>query len=131
MTGFFMLATLFWAFLASLSYIGATLVMKHWADLPLWAGGSGALLLLVLGCAAEVVVLQRARFAEVVILIISLEVVMALALSRHLLGESYGTRELLGILLLGVGAGLLLWQPGVAEGAGQTGPGAPREVRQG
>jgi hypothetical protein len=56
---------------------------------------------------------------------------MALALSRHLLGESYGTRELLGILLLGVGAGLLLWQPGVAEGAGQTGPGAPREVRQG
>ena len=126
-----MLATLALAFLASISYIGATLVMKHWADLPLWAGGSGAVFLLVMGCAAEIVVLQRARFAEVVVLIISLEVVMALALSRHLLGEHYGGRDLLGILLLGIGAALLLWQPEVSDGAKGTQMAATEEPRSG
>lgn len=126
-----MLATLALAFLASISYIGATLVMKHWADLPLWAGVSGAVFLLVMGCAAEIVVLQRARFAEVVVLIISLEVVMALALSRHLLGEHYGGRDLLGILLLGIGAALLLWQPEVSDGAKGTQMAATEEPRSG
>lgn len=126
-----MLATLFLAFLASVSYIGATLVMKHWADLPLWAGVSGAVLLLIMGCAAEILVLQRARFAEVVILIISLEVVMALALSRHFLGEDYGGRDLLGILLLGIGAAVLLWQPEAAQGGGERGAAAANETRLG
>lgn len=126
-----MFTTLFWAFLASLSHLGATFEMKHWAGLPLWAGVSGAVLLLALGCAAEIVVLQRARFAEVVILIISLEVIMALALSRHFLGESYGGRDLLGILLLGIGAGLLLWQPEVSRGPGSSGPPGHPEGRQG
>lgn len=126
-----MLATLALAFLASIGYIGATLVMKHWADLPLWAGVSGAVFLLVMGCAAEIVVLQRARFAEVVVLIISLEVVMALALSRHLLGEHYGGRDLLGILLLGIGTALLLWQPEVSDGAKGTQMAATEEPRSG
>ena len=106
-----MLYTLFLAFLASVFYIGAALFLKHWFSLPLWLAFLGALTCFLLASMAEVTVLQRARFTEVVVLIISLEVVFALMLSRYLLGESYGLRDMAALALLGAGVALLLYQP--------------------
>lgn len=106
-----MFVTLFLAFSASAFYISASLVMKHWYDLPLWQAVSGGLFLLGLASVAEIAVLQRARFAEVVVLIIVMEITAAVLISRHVLGEQFAPRELAGIMLLLIGAVLLLWHP--------------------
>lgn len=114
-----MALTLILALAASAFYLSATVVLKHWATLPLSVSVLGILVFLVLACAAEIAVLQRARFAEVVVLIISLEVAMALLLSRHYFGESYGVRDFFGIAFLVLGAGLLVWEPAATKGLGQ------------
>lgn len=106
-----LLVTLSLAVSASAFYVGASFILKQWSVLPLWLGVVGLVTCLVLACLAEIAVLQRARFAEVVVLIIALEVGMAVALSQLLLGEGFGLRDAAGILLLLVGASLLLWQP--------------------
>lgn len=104
-------ATFFLAFSASFFYLGASLILKQWATMPVWLAVSGVGLCLALASLAEIAVLQRARFAEVVILIITLEIGMAVLLARLLFSEGYGLRDLAGGLLLLGGAALLLWGP--------------------
>ena len=99
------------AFTASFFYIGATLFLKQWSNLSPAVAIFGIMICLGLACLSEMMVLQRARFAEVVILIITLEVGLAVVLSRLAFGESFGLRDLCGMAFLVIGAGLLLWQP--------------------
>lgn len=106
-----MFITLFLAFSASVLYISASLVMKHWYELPLWQAAASGIVLLTLAAVAETAVLQRARFAEVIILIIVIEIAASALISRHILGEQFSVRELGGLALLLLGASLLLWHP--------------------
>ena len=105
------LATFFLAFSASFFYLAASLILKQWATMPVWLAVAGVGLCLALASLAEIAVLQRARFAEVVILIITLEIGMAVLLARLLFSEAYGLRDLAGGLRLLGGAALLLWAP--------------------
>lgn len=99
------------AFCASFFYIGAAVFLKQWSSFSPLVAVSGILICLGLACLAEMLVLQRARFAEVVILIITLEVALAVVLSRFAFDEGFGLRDGLGMAFLVIGAGILLWQP--------------------
>ncbi|MCF8487433.1 MAG: hypothetical protein K9G71_19750 [Rhodobacteraceae bacterium] len=105
------IVTMSLAFIASIFYVGAALFLKQWSSFPPVLAVLGITVCLALACVAEILVLQRARFAEVVILIITLEVGVAVVLSHFAFGEAYSLRDLTGIALLAIGAGVLLWQP--------------------
>lgn len=126
-----MLLTVFLAASASFFYVLATVVLKNWGSIPVIVSLGCILIFLALACAAEIAVLQRARFAEVVVLIISLEVAMALVLSRHYFAESYALRDVLGMCLLMIGAGLLIWEPTGAKALPPDGAIADSEVPRG
>lgn len=99
------------AFIASVFYVGAAVFLKQWSNFPPVVAVLGIGVCLTLACLAEIIVLQRARFAEVVILIITFEVGVAVVLSHLAFGETFSLRDLTGIALLAIGAGVLLWQP--------------------
>lgn len=99
------------AFIASVFYVGAAVFLKQWSNFPPVVAVLGIGVCLTLACLAEIIVLQRARFAEVVILIITFEVGVAVVLSHLAFGEAFSLRDLTGIALLAIGAGVLLWQP--------------------
>lgn len=103
--------TLALAFAASFFYVGAAVFLKQWSSLPPLLAIAGILGCLGLACLAELHVFRRAGFAEVVILIITLEVGMAVLLSRLAFGEAFTMRDGLGMALLVLGAGVLLWHP--------------------
>jgi drug/metabolite transporter (DMT)-like permease len=103
--------TLALAFLASFFYVGAAVFLKQWSSLPPLVAVAGILGCLGLACLAELLVFRRAGFAEVVILIITLEVGMSVLLSRLAFGEAFTMRDGLGMVLLVLGAAVLLWHP--------------------
>jgi drug/metabolite transporter (DMT)-like permease len=103
--------TLALAFSASFFYVGAAVFLKQWPSLPPLVAVAGILGCLALACLAELHVFRRAGFAEVVILIITLEVGMAVLLSRLAFGEVFTLRDGFGMALLVMGAAVLLWHP--------------------
>jgi uncharacterized membrane protein len=105
------LSTLALAFCASFFYVGASIFLKQWASLPPLIAVVGILGCLGMACLAELHVFRRAGFAEVVVLVITLEVAMAVLLSRFAYGETLTLRDGLGMALLVLGAGVLLWHP--------------------
>ncbi|MDZ4093735.1 MAG: hypothetical protein U1D35_02350 [Paracoccaceae bacterium] len=114
----FVFITFFMAFLTAGFYVLAQVILKHWSDLPFWLAASAALASLGLACLVETEVLRRARFGEVVVLIITFEVAMAFVLSRLAFGEAYGLRDGFGFGLLLLGLGLLLWGDHTGNRAG-------------
>lgn len=103
--------TLALAFLASFFYVGASVFLKQWSSLSPVVATLGILGCLGLACLAELHVFRRAGFAEVVVLVITLEVGMAVLLSRLAFGEVFTLRDGLGMVLLVMGAAVLLWHP--------------------
>lgn len=103
--------TLALAFCASLFYVAAAVFLKQWSSLPPVVAVAGILGCLGLACLAELHIFRRAGFAEVVVLIITLEVGMAVLLSRLAFGEVFTLRDGFGMVLLVVGAAVLLWHP--------------------
>lgn len=101
--------TLFLALLAALFYVAAALILKTWAVLPVWLALAGIMAAFSGACVVEMEVLRRARFADVVVLIIAFEVVIAVMLSRPLLGEIYTGRDLVGLVVVVSGLAILLW----------------------
>lgn len=102
------LVTVFLAFLAAVFYLAAAVILKQWSQLPLWLAASGALVTLGLACAVEYEVLRRARFADVIVLIIAAEVAMAALLSQMAFGDGLRLRDGLGLVVIVVGVVILL-----------------------
>ncbi len=96
---------------ASLFYVGAAVFLKQWSTLSPVLAVAGILACLGLACLAELLAFRRAGFAEVVILIITLEVGLAVVLSRFAFGEVFTLRDGAGMVLMVLGAGVLLWHP--------------------
>lgn len=111
-----MVFTLGLALMAAASYLGAALVLKQWSVLPVWIATALVAMCLAAACVFELMALQRARFAEVVVLIIALEVGFALVVSHRMFSEAYGMRELLGLGLLVMGVFVLLTGQAPASG---------------
>ncbi|RID91451.1 hypothetical protein D2N39_12150 [Gemmobacter lutimaris] len=105
MSGLFTVAI---AALAALFYLAAALLLKGWGQIPVWVTVSGVVLTLVIASLLEMEALRRARFAEVVLLIICTEVTLALALSRFLFHDGFSALELCGIAMMLAGIVLLL-----------------------
>lgn len=106
-----LLFTLVLAFFASFFYVGAAVFLKQWSNLSPVVAIAGILGCLGLACLAELHVFRRAGFAEVVVLIITLEVGMSVLLSRLAFGEVFTLRDGVGMVLLVAGAAVLLWHP--------------------
>lgn len=107
--------TLMLAAIAAMFYVGATYVLKIWNQLPPAVAMFSALALLSLACLAELEVLRRARFGDVVVLVIAFEVTLALVVSHLVLSEVYTGRDLVGLAVIALGLGILTW-----EGAGRA-----------
>jgi drug/metabolite transporter (DMT)-like permease len=105
------------SFLVSLASLGASVVLKNWHVMPLWGAVLATVALLGLASLAEIEVLRRARFAEVILLIIALEIAIAFVLSVALMGESYLPRQALGMGVILIGMGLVLSAPSARDAA--------------
>lgn len=105
MSGLFTVAI---AALAALFYLAAALLLKSWGQIPVWVTVSGVVLMLVIASLLEMEALRRARFAEVVLLIICTEITLALVLSRFLFHDAFSALELCAIAVMLAGVVLLL-----------------------
>lgn len=96
------------AALAALFYLAAALFLKGWGQIPVWVTLAGVVVTLIIASALEMEALRRARFAEVVLLIICTEVTLALILSQFLFRDGFSAVELCGLALMLAGVALLL-----------------------
>ncbi|MCB9961265.1 MAG: hypothetical protein R3C00_02455 [Hyphomonas sp.] len=102
------------AFSAGFFFMLANLVMKYSHDLPLVISIGTVALLALVGIFIEIQALKSAEFGTTVVIIIAAEILFSSLAAYWLLSESYGARQIVGLLLVVVGIGILTTGPSPA-----------------
>jgi len=111
------------AFSAGFFFMLANLVMKYSHDLPLVISIGTVALLALVGIFIEIQALNSAEFGTTVVIIIAAEILFSSLAAYWLLSESYGARQIVGLLLVVVGIGVLTTGPSTARPSdAQAGP---------
>jgi drug/metabolite transporter (DMT)-like permease len=90
------IATAFLAGFAALFYLAGAVVLKNWSHLPPVIAVLAVVLALGVASVLEIEAMRRARFGDVVVLIIAVEVALACLLSRYAFAETYTWRDVAG-----------------------------------
>lgn len=109
------LATLMLASGAAFFYVAASWIMKEWGTSSLLVLIPTVLVTLTIGVWCEIEVLKFSRLGHIIVLILAVELVMTFFVSTALLGESYSPREILAVMVIASGIGLMSWTPSTAS----------------
>ncbi len=128
------LATLMLASGAAFFYMAASWIMKEWGSSSLVFLIPAVLATLAVGAWFEIEVLKFSRLGHIIILILAVELVMTFFVATAVLGESYSRREIIAVMVIASGIGILSWTPSTASDtvpARIDVPGATRAVDRG
>lgn len=109
------LATLMLASGAAFFYMAASWIMKEWGSSSLLVLIPVVLATLAVGVWFEIEVLKFSRLGHIIILILAVELVMTFFVATAVLGESYTRREIIAVMIIASGIGILSWTPSTAS----------------